>query len=68
MHLIEKKIQNLPPDLQNEVIDFIDYLTTKKMKNQKGKRPFGLCNGQIKIAEDFNKSIDDETLKSWGML
>ena len=68
MHTIEEKIQNLPPDLQNEVIDFIDYLINKKMANQKGKRPFGLCRGQIKIADDFNEPIDDDTLKSWGML
>ncbi|MBN2440217.1 MAG: DUF2281 domain-containing protein [Spirochaetales bacterium] len=68
MSIIEKKIQDLPPDLQNEVIDFIDYLINKKMVRQKGKRPFGLCHGQIKIADDFNNPIDDETLESWGML
>lgn len=68
MHKIEEKIQKLPPDLQNEVIDFIDFLINKKSRSQKGKRPFGLCHGQIKIADDFSKPIDDETLKSWGML
>ena len=68
MSNIEKKVQNLPPDLQNEVIDFIDFLVEKKMKSQTGKRPFGLCHGEIKIADDFNAPIDDDTLKSWGML
>lgn len=28
-----EKIQNLPPDIANEVEDFVDFLTNKKAKN-----------------------------------
>ena len=65
---LSKKIKELPPGLQHEAIDFIEFLLAKYKNKKKGKRPFGLCKGEIKISKDFYEPIDDETLKSWGML
>ena len=68
MQSLSDKFKALPPELQHEAIDFIEFLLLKYKNKNKGKRPFGLCKGEIKISEDFYEPIDDETLKSWGML
>lgn len=68
MTIIEEKIKNLPPELQHEVVDFIDYLLEKKVKKRKGKRPYGMAKGEIKLADDFTAPLDEEILKEWGML
>ncbi len=40
MKTIEQRIKKLPQDLQQEVIDFIDFLLTKKVaKVRKKKKP-----------------------------
>jgi len=36
--IIEQKLKQLPPDLYEEVIDFIDFLMTKKVSKRK-KQP-----------------------------
>lgn len=35
--IIEQKLKQLPPDLYEEVIDFIDFLITKKVSKTKKK-------------------------------
>ena len=37
MELVEKKIQSLPPELQREIIDFIDFITLRYKQNSKSK-------------------------------
>ena len=59
MQSLNDKIKELPPELQHEAIDFIEFLLSKYKNKKKGKRPFGLCKGEIKISKDFYEPIDE---------
>lgn len=54
------KLETLPPELQSEASDFIDFLIEKaKKKNQKNLTPkFGSLKGKIKISRDFDEPLD----------
>lgn len=62
-----EKVQQLPPDKQKEVEDFVDYLFGKyKMENGDGsslaevrRKNMGWAKGKIWIAEDFNETPED---------
>lgn len=57
---IYTKLNYLPPDLKLQVIDFIDFLLSKKKKQIKKKSPeFGCAKGQIFISPDFDDPLDD---------
>ncbi len=68
--IIPEKYSSLPPRLQHEVSDFIDFLSQKyrKRKSQanrsfnkekKRKSHFGNAKGLIIVKEDFNVPIED---------
>ena len=59
------KLQNLPPEQQQTVLDFIKFLEQKYIKKQSNqnssqKRIFGLHEGQGWMSEDFNDPLPDE--------
>ncbi|MBE9215254.1 DUF2281 domain-containing protein [Plectonema cf. radiosum LEGE 06105] len=59
------KLQNLPPEQQQQVADFIEFLEQKYMQQsshqeQPKHRIFGLHEGQGWMSEDFNDSLPDE--------
>ena len=62
LEMIEK-IKLMPPDYQDEVKKFVDYIWEKKM----GKNPdisgrnraFGLLKGKIWMSPDFDEPLDD---------
>ncbi|MEZ0543054.1 type II toxin-antitoxin system VapB family antitoxin [Fibrella arboris] len=65
---IDSKASQLPPELQAEVLDFIEFLEVKKRKNQPVKdvsfpelpNKRGAGKGIITfIADDFNAPLDD---------
>ena len=57
---IYNKLDNLPYNLKQEVIDFIDFLATKpERKNPPIIPQFGSAKGKIKMAEDFDAPLDD---------
>jgi hypothetical protein len=65
---IDSKARQLPPDLQAEVLDFIEFLVIKKVKSQPiTEDPFprlpnkrGAGKGLITyIADDFDAPLDD---------
>lgn len=65
---IQAKTSQLPPELQAEVLDFIQYLDFKKSKKQDSKQEpyprlpnkFGAGKGLITyIADDFDAPLDD---------
>jgi len=59
LHLYTK-ISYLPTDIRSEVNDFIDFLLTKRKKEQKSKFPqFGCAKGQIKMSPDFDEPLTD---------
>jgi hypothetical protein len=50
----------LPNDIKSEVMDFIEFLLTKKNKEIKKKVPkFGSAKGKIYISPDFDEPLDD---------
>lgn len=55
-----QKIAELPPQLQNEVADFVDFLREKKVGTFPEKRPvFGSAKGMFVMAPDFDEPLDD---------
>lgn len=69
---IVQKLQSLPINLQEEVIDFIEFLLTKYKINEKlqkngsepekkGKRKsnLGSAKGLIVMADDFDEPLED---------
>ena len=55
------KLQALPPEQQQQVLDFVDFLTQKYSHAQPvQKRVLGLNRGDIWISDDFNDPLPDE--------
>lgn len=60
------KLQNLPVEQQQQVLDFIDFLADKYVQNsnksqeQTKQRILGLHENQIWISDDFNEPLPDE--------
>ncbi|MCL1942810.1 MAG: DUF2281 domain-containing protein [Candidatus Azobacteroides sp.] len=58
---VYQKIDMLPSDLKEEVLDFIDFIPMKR-KNKKAVHPrpvFGCAKGQFSMSEDFGAPLDD---------
>lgn len=54
-------LKTMPPHLQNEVIDFIDFLKQKKLSSvsiTQKKNIFGCAKGKIQMSEDFDDPLD----------
>ena len=57
---IYKKLTMLPADLKKEADDFIEFLLSKKKKEESGsKRPLGLAKGLIEMSDNFDEPLDD---------
>jgi hypothetical protein len=62
-----EKVKQLPPDKQQEVEDFINYLIDKYKINvndmqsltEKRRKNAGWAKGTIWMADDFNETPDD---------
>ncbi|MGA7932139.1 MAG: DUF2281 domain-containing protein [Kovacikia sp.] len=67
-----QKCQALPPDLQQQVINFVEFLLSKHVTNQeaveqkgteseaKPKRILGLHRGQVWMSDNFDAPLPDE--------
>jgi hypothetical protein len=54
------RLNYLPTDLKSEVNDFIDFLLSKRKKENKKKTPkFGCAKGQTYISPDFDEPLND---------
>jgi len=67
-NLTLEKVKKLPPEKQQEVEDFIDYLLNKyEVRGQREiefiaeqrRKNAGRLKGQIWMADDFNETPDD---------
>ena len=56
---LQTKIENLPPDLQNEVELFLEKLLKKNKHKKKLKPLFGSAKGEIKLSSDFDEPLQD---------
>ncbi|MCZ4225316.1 type II toxin-antitoxin system VapB family antitoxin [Pedobacter rhodius] len=60
-HIFDK-IKMLPPNYQQEVEDFIDFISEKSARNkakQGNKRTLGLLKGKMKVSKDFDEPLTD---------
>ncbi len=54
------KLSALPPDIKEEVNDFIDFLIIKKQQSgKKNQAKFGSAKGQFIMAADFDEPLAD---------
>jgi mRNA-degrading endonuclease RelE of RelBE toxin-antitoxin system len=56
------KLQTLPPEQQQQVLDFVEFLVQKYVQppEKPKKRVLGLHKGQIWMSNDFNEPLPDE--------
>jgi hypothetical protein len=64
--ILLEKLGALPESLQNEVLDFIDFLSEKYKKNQaevelpkKKRGGLGILRGKIWMADDFDEPLEE---------
>ncbi len=54
------KLHYLKPSLKMEVYDFVDFLLSKQNNEALAKKPkFGCAKGRIKMASDFDATLED---------
>jgi len=54
------KFETLPPDLKQEVNEFVDSLIQKSaLQKQKTVPVFGSAKGKIRLSADFDNPLDD---------
>ena len=56
---LQSEINSLPPNLRQEVEDFVAFLKTKTLKEEPKlkKRQFGYFKGKIKMSKDFDEPL-----------
>jgi Protein of unknown function (DUF2281) len=54
------KIESLPVNLQQEVVDFVDFLKSKseRKKSKLKTRQFGFAKGKIFLSKDFDAPLE----------
>jgi hypothetical protein len=58
--LLYSKLASLPENIKAEVLDFIDFLLTKKQLPEKNKKPkFGSAKGMFIVHPGFDDPLDD---------
>lgn len=54
------EITALPPELRQEVEDFVAFLRAKKQRTVKLKeREFGYAKGKVRLTKDFDEPLDE---------
>lgn len=58
--ILLEKIKVLPDNLKAELIDFLNFLTSRnKESKQNGKPVFGSAKGMFVIHDDFDEPLED---------
>ena len=55
-------MRELSPARRGEVLDFAAFLR-QRVEPAQGSRPYGLCAGEIKVADDFDSPLPDDELE-----
>jgi hypothetical protein len=60
-NILLEKVAKLPDNLKSEVLDFIDFLLTKKVGNNGviNKPVFGSGKGMFEMSPDFDEPLED---------
>ncbi|MCB8943337.1 MAG: DUF2281 domain-containing protein [Ardenticatenaceae bacterium] len=64
---IHQRVVGLPEPLQNEVLDFVEFLwsKTKSDKQKKELRPYGLAAGEFVVPDDFDDPLPEEIIAAF---
>jgi len=62
---LEKKIEMLPPELQSEVTDFVDFLITKKTKKKTKTPTLNWMGGLKEYREQYTSVELQEKASNW---
>ena len=65
MKNLEKKISILPPELQQEVEDFIEFLIEKRLKRPKGKPKFNWAGALKELREQYTSVELQHKISEW---
>jgi len=67
MKTLKELVEQLPPDLQQEVKDFVEFLLEKRAKKQKGELKLD-WRGALRDLRDKYTSVDlqHKVLEWWG--
>jgi len=58
--VLEQKVKQLPPDIRQEIVDYVDFLI-HKYHSRKHVKPYAGCmKGTVTwMSDDFNAPLDD---------
>ena len=65
MKNIEEMIKNLPPDLQHEVKDFVEFLFEKHLKKNKSKPNFSWAGALKDLKEQYSSVELQHKISDW---
>ena len=65
MQNIDERIKELPPELQQEVEDFVEFLLEKRMKKSRGKPNFQWAGALKDLRDQFTSVELQHELKKW---
>jgi len=67
MRTLKELVEQLPPDLQQEVQDFVEFLLERRRKRARGRPHFGWA-GALKDMQDQYTSVElqHKVLEWWG--
>jgi len=65
METIEQKIHQLPKELQQEIVDFIDFLIAKKIQRKKKKPNLGWIGGLKEYRKKYNALELQKKASEW---
>lgn len=60
-----RKIDELPPELQTEVEDFVEFLWVKRVKKEHGKPSFSWAGGLKELAEQYTSVELQHKISDW---
>jgi len=67
MSKIEDKIKELPPELQQEVFDFINFLIERKIKKKRKKLKLEWAGGLKDLGDKYSSvELQHRVLEWWG--
>jgi len=65
MTLLDEKIQKLPPYLVKEVIDFVEFLSTKHQVTRRGKLKFSWFGKLAEFSKDYDALKLQKQVLEW---
>lgn len=65
METIDQKIHQLPKELQQEIVDFIDFLIAKKIQRKKKKPNLGWIGGLKEYRKKYNALELQKKASEW---